>query len=347
VIRPLQVGALTTPTNLWLAPLAGWTSLAFRRAVRGLGGVGLAVTEVVSAQSLAQGNRKTWDLVRFHAEDRPTAVQLGAASQEHATVAAQRLQERGADAVDLNLGCPVRKLNRKGKGAALLRSPEDAAELAAAVVAAVSIPVTAKLRLGWSAQEETAPEVARALEEAGVAAITVHGRTRAQAFAGAVDLAGIRRVVEAVQRVPVIANGDVLTVADVRRTLGETGAAGVMIGRGAIEDPWLFRDAVAQLRDGEAPKAPAVDARVELVRRHFAALADEVGEPHAARVFRKILKTYALALGAGEALVREAVTLRDRAHLEAMLARLGEAPGRPTAPRGTLVPTPKLPVDKW
>jgi nifR3 family TIM-barrel protein len=209
LFRPLRIGTLEIASNLCLAPLAGYTSLAFRLTVREMGGLGLATTEVVSARLLREGNRRTEAFLRSAPADRPLAVQIDAATPDEARDAVAILEARGADAVDINMGCPVRKLARKGKGAALARSADEAAAVArAAVEAARRIPVTAKMRLGWDEGDLTAPDLARALEAAGVAAVAVHGRRRAQCFRGTVDRAGIRAVVRATS-IPVLGNGDI------------------------------------------------------------------------------------------------------------------------------------------
>ncbi|MFM8218057.1 MAG: tRNA dihydrouridine synthase, partial [Planctomycetaceae bacterium] len=230
----LHYGALRLPTRWLLSPLAGFTNLPFRRIVRSLGGLGLATTDLVNARALLSGSEKTAELTATCPEDSPLAVQIFGAEPEIMAEAARRLEGRGIASIDINMGCPVGKVTKTGSGASLMCRREETIELVEAVVRSVAIPVTVKMRLGWDEQNITAPAFARAFEEVGVAAVAIHGRTRAQGFSGKVNRDGIRQVVEAVRRIPVIGNGDVLTVADAEVMLRETGCTGVSIGRGAL-----------------------------------------------------------------------------------------------------------------
>jgi len=214
---PICLGALGIATRYWLSPLAGYTNLAFRLAVRELGGLGMATTDLVNARALLQGGRKSMELVQTCPADRPLAVQIYGAEPEEMIAAAQWLESSGVSAVDINMGCPVHKVVRGGGGSAMMCDAHRAVGLVRVVVEAVSIPVTVKMRLGWDEANLTAPFLAREFEQVGVAAVIIHGRTRAQGFAGAVNLAAIRTVVEAVERIPVVGNGDVLTIEDAIR----------------------------------------------------------------------------------------------------------------------------------
>lgn len=336
----MRLGPHALCTNLWLAPLAGWTSLAFREGVRALGGVGLAVTEVVSAPALLAGGKRRNQYTLTSERDSPLSVQVNARDAEEARLAAKWVEDNGYAAVDFNLGCPVRKITRKGGGASLGRSPEQTAEVIGAAVDAVRIPVTAKIRLGWDVGDLTGPDVTRALEQVGVSAVVVHGRTRAQAFAGTVDREGIRAVASAVS-IPVLANGDVLTSQDARSLLRDTGAAGLMIGRGAIENPWLFAE-LAGLRD----TPPSVEERIAFARGHFDRLLTIRPEGVAARLFRKILFVYVSAAGGQAALGEPAVRVDTATDVHAVLDRLALVPLQKRLPGG-LVKTPKRPVDHW
>ena len=188
--------------------------------------------------------------------------------------AARVVVEQGASAVDINMGCPVRKVVKTGGGSALMCQTDRAVDLVAAVVKAVSVPVTVKMRLGWDDESLTAPDLARAFEQVGVAAVIVHGRTRQQGFKGKVNRAGIRAVVEAVERIPVVANGDIRTIADAAATFEETGCAAISIGRGALANPFIFRQLDCWARTGDPGPEPAFDERLELMRRHFHGLVD-------------------------------------------------------------------------
>jgi nifR3 family TIM-barrel protein len=342
----VKLGALTLSSNLWLAPLAGWTSSPFRAAVRAIGGVGLAVTEVVSARALAQGAEKTLAYLERLPGDQPLAVQFNARTPEEARDAARYVEARGFEAVDFNLGCPVRKVARKGGGAALGRDADAVAEVVGAAVEACSIPVTAKLRLGWSEGSLTAPQVASALAKVGVAAVCVHGRTREQVFAGSVCADGIRSVVEAAPTIPVIANGDVLTPQGAADMLARTGAAGVMIGRGAIENPWIFRQTLAHLRGDPAPRLPSLAERRAFLQAHYTGLCALVGDRRGTLQFRKVLKACLRSLGAPEELLPRAVRIEGLPDLLLILRALTEESLNPPPPGG-LVPTPKRPVDHW
>src|SRR3989449_1517556 len=222
----VRFGPLTLPSNLFLSPLAGYTNLPFRLTVREVGGLGLATTDLVNARSLLEKTPKALKLIETSPADRPLAVQLFGSVAEEMRDAALYLESTGMASVDINMGCPVRKVCRVGGGSAMMTELDKTARLVKGMVDAVKIPITAKMRLGWDDQNLTAPELARTLEDVGVAAIFVHGRTREQGFAGRVNLNGIRAVVEAVKSIPVIGNGDVTTPQAARLMLQETGAAG-------------------------------------------------------------------------------------------------------------------------
>jgi tRNA-dihydrouridine synthase B len=207
--------------------------------VREVGGVGLCTTDLVNARSLLEKRAKALKLIETNAADSPLAVQLFGSVPEEMRDAAALLEARGCP-VDINMGCPVRKVVKVGGGSAMMTELDKTAALVRGMVNAVKIPVTAKMRLGWDDDNLTAPDLARALEDVGVAAIFVHGRTRQQGFGGTVNLAGIRKVVEAVKTIPVIGNGDVITPQAAKKMFDETGCAGVSIGRGAFYNPWIF-----------------------------------------------------------------------------------------------------------
>jgi nifR3 family TIM-barrel protein len=236
----MQIGSLSLKSNLFLSPLAGYTNLPFRLVVRELGGVGLCTTDLVNARSLLEKNRKAFKLIETTPADQPLAVQLFGSVPEEMRDAAVYLESIGIASVDINMGCPVRKVCQVGGGSAMMTELDKTSALVKGMVDAVKIPVTAKMRLGWDDENLTAPDLARALEDVGVAAIFVHGRTREQGFGGTVNLAGIRTVVQAVKNIPIIGNGDVITPQAAKKMFDETGCAGVSIGRGAFYDPWIF-----------------------------------------------------------------------------------------------------------
>ncbi len=293
----MPIGALNLESNLCLSPLAGYTTLPFRLLLRELGGLGLTTTDLVNARSLLEKNPKALKLVATAPGDRPLAVQLFGSVAEEMRDAALLVESLGAAAVDINMGCPVRKVCRVGGGSAMMTELARTVALVKGMVEAVRIPVTAKMRLGWDEQNITAPELARALEDAGIAAVFVHGRTRAQGFGGTVNLAGIRAVVEAVERTPVVGNGDITTPQAAKKMLDETGCAGVSIGRGAFYNPWIFRDTLHYLVTGELLPEAGFEQRAEVMCRHLELLVLTFGEEHACRMFRKIAPWYAKRFG--------------------------------------------------
>ncbi len=248
----MRIGSLKLQTNLFLSPLAGYTNLPFRLTLRELGGLDLATTDLVNARSLLEKNPKAFALIQTCPADRPLAVQLFGSVPEEMRDAAAFLESTGVSSIDINMGCPVPKVCKVGGGSAMMSELSKTAQLAKGMVEAVKVPVTAKMRLGWDDQNITAPELARALEDVGVAAIFVHGRTRAQGFAGRVNLTGIAAVVKAVRSIPVIGNGDVTTPEAAKMMIDQTGCAGVSIGRGAFYNPWIFRHTKQYLAGGEA-----------------------------------------------------------------------------------------------
>jgi nifR3 family TIM-barrel protein len=222
------------------------------------------------------------------------------------------------------MGCPVRKVVKIGGGSAMMTELAKTAALVRGMTEAVSIPITAKMRLGWDEENLTAPDLARVLEDTGVSAIFVHGRTRAQGFAGTVNLAGIRAVVAAVKRIPVIGNGDVTTPEAAKRMMEETGCAGVSIGRGAFYDPWIFRRTNHLLRTGELLPEPNLAERLRVLRRHFDGYCAFYGEAHGCRLFRKVAPWYAKRFGPAKPFKNRIITLTSRADFEAAVAEFLE-----------------------
>src|SRR5579862_1722235 len=213
----LSIGYLKLASRYVLSPLAGYTNLPFRLAVRELGGLGLATTDLVNARALLRASEKTMELIDTNSADLPLAIQLYGSDQVEMSAAARWLEDYGASVVDINMGCPVHKVTRGGGGSAMMCDAAKSIRLVQSVVEAVKIPVTVKMRLGWDDQNLSAPLISREFEKVGVAAVIIHGRTRAQGFGGAVSLDGIRAVVEAVERIPVVGNGDVRSIADAAR----------------------------------------------------------------------------------------------------------------------------------
>lgn len=345
------MGSLTLATRYVLAPLAGYTHLAFRLAVRELGGLGLATTDLVNARALLSRSRKTMELIQTCAEDRPVAVQIYGANVEEMKSAAQWLEGYGISSVDINMGCPVHKVVRGGGGSALMCSPAQTVALVRGVVESVRIPVTVKMRLGWDADSLSAPFFAREFEQAGVAAVTIHGRTRAQGFGGNVNLDGIRAVVEAVERIPIIGNGDVRTAADAERMLALTGCAGIAIGRGALLNPWIFRQLHSHEHTGEVGPRPSYDDRLNFMERHYHMQVQYRGERLACLTFRKVANWYCRVLRPGREIQQELMQLESLAQFDAIVACLrhrGAPPNwRQSCEESFQVAVPSGPVERW
>ncbi len=316
----MRIGPHGLVSNLCLSPLAGYTNLPFRLTLRELGGLGWVTTDLVNARSLIERNPTALKLVATSPEDRPMSIQLFGSVPGEMRDAAKLSEDLGAQAVDINMGCPVRKVVRVGGGSAMMTELAQTAALVHGMIEAVKIPITAKMRLGWDDENLTAPDLARALEEAGVAAIFVHGRTRAQGFAGTVNLTGIRAVVEAVRTIPVIGNGDITTPEAAKHMLDATGCAGVSIGRGAFYDPWIFRRTAHYLASGELLPEPDFAERVRVMRRHFDRYVDFYGEAHGARLFRKVAPWYAKRFGPAKPFKQRIITIQSRADFEAAIA---------------------------
>jgi len=310
---------LVLESNLWLSPLAGYTNLPFRLIIRGIGGVGLCTTDLVNARSLLERNRKALELVQSCPQDRPLAVQLYGTVPEEMRDAAVRLESLGVSAVDVNMGCPVRKICRNGGGSSMMVDHAQAARVVRRMVSAVKIPVTCKMRLGWDDASLTAPELARALEDVGAAAIIVHGRTRQQGFSGSVNLTGIRSVVRAVRRVPVVGNGDITTPQAAKRMFELTGCAAISIGRGAFYNPWIFRHIAHYLAIGELPPEPGFEERVAVMMRHLDLMVEIFGEIQGCRMFRKVALQYSRRFGPRKEFDRRVVHLNSRAEFDEIL----------------------------
>jgi len=292
---PIAIGQRLMPSRYFLAPLAGYTQLAFRRSIRQLGGLGLATTDLVQATMLLSGRQKSMDLIETTGDDSPLSIQIFSGIREDLIRAAKWLEDHGYNGIDINMGCPMAKVNGSGGGARLMCDNDGACSVVESVVNAVDIPVTVKMRLGWDRENITAPALAHEFEQLGAAAITIHGRTRQQGFHGNVNLDGIAATVAAVNNIPIIGNGDVLTPEDAFSMRRKTGCAAVAIGRGAMLDPWLFRKIDDAVRNREQ-REPTPKEQIDFLRSHFAMMYQQHDE-YSCTLFRKFAAWYGQKLG--------------------------------------------------
>ncbi len=370
----IRFGSLELKSNLFLSPLAGYTNLPFRIVVREVGGIDLATTDLVNARSLIERNPKAFKLVETNAQDRPLAVQLFGSVPEEMRDAAVMLQESGVSAIDINMGCPVRKVCKTGGGSAMMTDHARTQHLVRTMVGALRIPVTAKMRLGWDDENITAPDLVRALEDTGIAGIFIHGRTREQGFTGTVNLAGIRSVVQAARRIPVIGNGDVTTPDAAKRMFDDTGCHGVSVGRGAFYDPWIFVRTRRYLDSGILPPEPSFEDRLAVMGRHLDLMVEVFGEKHGCVMFRKVGPWYAKRFGPANEFSKRIVRLetREQYHeivgnyrvwrrqfcdehgeltpryrMAPMVASFMRDPDEPASLRREAIPVPKGPVEVW
>lgn len=338
----LHLGAVKLSTNLLLAPVAGYCDLAFRLVVRSLGGAGLACTDLLNPRGLLDQTRKSMELARTEPADQPLCMQLYGCQAGLMADAARWCRDHGAAVIDLNMGCPADKVVKRRCGADLLRHPKDAVALARCVVQAVDLPVTIKMRLGWDEANIVAPALAAAMEDVGVAGITVHGRTAVQKFGGSVQLDQIARVVAAVRTIPVVGNGDIGAPQDVQTMIDQTGCAGVVIGRAALRDPWIFRDTHAYLATGSIPPPPTIEQRIDLMNVHFRNLVRIRGERTACIIFRQRASWYAGKLGPCTEFMRQIRSLSTAAdywaYVEAFTRQMSGC-ARPANARQGLVPS--------
>jgi tRNA-dihydrouridine synthase B len=257
----MKIGSIDLSPPFALAPMAGMTDTAFRRLVKAKGGCGLVVSEMVSSEGLVRGIDRTLEYAEYTEAERPVSIQIFGGDPDKMAAAARIVEGMGADIVDVNMGCPVPKISKHNAGCSLMREPSHAATIVRAMTRAVKIPVTVKMRAGWDATEINAPELARRLEDAGAAALAVHGRTAAQSYSGSSDWDLIGSVARAT-RVPVFGSGDCVEPAQLVEKLRGSGIAGVLVGRGALRNPWIFAQAAALAQGRPAPEVtPAERAR--------------------------------------------------------------------------------------
>ncbi len=304
------IGGVRLMNPLVLAPMAGVSDAPFRRICKEMG-CALVYTEMISGMALVYRNRRTLDMLHVSEDEHPIAIQLFGSDPRVMASAARIVMDGGADVIDINMGCPVPKIVNNGEGSALMRDPERAWAIVAAVRQAVDVPVTVKIRKGWDDSSVNAVEFAKGCVDAGADGVAVHGRTREQGYSGDADWNIIAQVAHAVD-VPVIGNGDVISAENSFEMLESTGCAGVMIGRGALGNPWIFRDCLHYLATGMHLPQPQPRDRISMALRHLDDAVDLKGEKVAVREMRKHMAWYIKGLR-GAARIREAINASEDA----------------------------------
>ena len=333
LIAPIQIGPNRIDVPVILAPMTGVTDMPFRTLVKRFG-AGLTVTEMIASEAMIRETRQSIQKAAWHPSEEPVSMQLAGCEPQRMAEAAKLNEQKGAAIIDINMGCPVKKVVNGHAGSSLMRDLPLATQLIRATVKAVKLPVTLKMRMGWDHNSLNAPELARIAEGEGIQLITVHGRTRCQLYSGTADWAFVRKVKEAVS-LPVIVNGDICSIEDAKMALAQSGADGVMIGRGAYGKPWLIAQVMAALTGRAVPADPTLAEQHALVREHYQLMLDLYGELNGVNLARKHLGWYTKGLHDSAAFRNKVNFVPDSATVLTMIDQFYTAqaslPPRPTA----------------